>query len=98
MSDSTALSGKQVQDFFARHGVELPEKLNGRDVTVQSGLDYSRFMDCYGEVLSLNPQETLPMGIAKMLESMGYLRTRNSGIFKKSFGRTWSEWVKRLLL
>ncbi|WP_420422232.1 ankyrin repeat domain-containing protein [Simkania sp.] len=98
MSDSKALSGKQVQDFFARHGVELPEKLNGRDVTVQSGLDYSRFMDCYGEVLSLNPQETLPMGIAKMLESMGYLRTRNSGIFKKSFGRTWSEWVKRLLL
>jgi hypothetical protein len=88
-----SLSGKQVQGFFARHGVELSEELNGRKVTLESALNHSRFMSCYGEVLSINPQETLPMGIAKMLQSMGYLRPRNNGIFKKSFGRTWSEWI-----
>ncbi|CCB89679.1 ankyrin repeat domain-containing protein [Simkania negevensis] len=94
ITNPKSLSGKQVQKFFARHGVELPEELNGREITIESALNHSRFMSCYGEVLSTNPQQTLPMGIAKMLQSMGYLRPRNSGIFKQSFGRTWSEWIR----
>jgi len=97
MQNPEVLTGKQVQALFARYGVDVPEKLNGYNVTLKSALDYSRFMDCYGEVFSTTPQETLPMGIAKMLESMGYLQPRNSGIFKKSFHRTWSETVSRYL-
>jgi len=88
----------QIQQLFSRHGVIVPQSIDGRNITIQSALDLSRFQACYQAIESgeseANSQETLPLGTAKMLESMGYLRLRNSDIFKRSFSRTLFErWV-----
>ena len=79
------------QRFFAKHGENVQQTLNGRDITIQAVLDDLRFHACYQTVESVNSKETYPLGTARMLESLGYLLPRDPNIFGKSFRRSFSE-------
>lgn len=91
-----SLTPIEVQQFFAERGLPgVPLNLDGRPTTLQSALSHQRFMACYANIESeVDPKETLPLGIAKMLESMGHLRARDPYMFSRSFSKTFYErWV-----
>lgn len=90
------LTPDEVQAFFAKRSIDVPKKLGDRSITLESTLDYVRYMSCYSAVESeKHPEETLPLGVAKMLESMGHLKLRDPYLFCKSFNRSlYDRWIR----